>query len=73
MVLLRLASVLLVFLMLLCSAPEPAQSLKDDDFAEFEDDDEFDFEVSSEGEGEEDCKYLASQHYNSNAIGLYPM
>lgn len=61
MVFLRLATVLLVLLVLLCWTPEPAQSLRDDDFAEFEDDDEFDFEVSSE-EAEEDCKCLANRN-----------
>ena len=39
------------------SGPLPAQSARDDDFAEFEDDDsEFDFEVLDEEE-EDECEY----------------
>lgn len=59
MMLLRLAAVSLLLLAPLHfqgGGPVPAQSLKDDDFAEFEDDDlEFDFEVSDD----EDCKWLS--------------
>ena len=51
---LRLSAVLLILLSPLHfrgSGPAPVQCLKDDDFAEFEDDDlEFDFEVNVEGE-----------------------
>lgn len=57
--LLRLSSVLLLLLSPIHfhgSGPVPAKCLRDDDFAEFDDDDleEFDFEVTVEGE--EDCK-----------------
>lgn len=54
---LRVATVLVLFLASLSF--ENAHSIKDEDFAEFEDDDsEFDFEVTDEGDGDDDCEYM---------------